>query len=119
MECEVDDDPVTIAREGEGRRQPQSQPASAEHGAALAHVALVASTGVVECGTALHAKRQHAAYDTNSPDQLIVPRVCAAYRHIVFDLSDSIGVQKACDKNVRVGPVELLAPNRMTPPRDA
>ncbi len=55
-------------------------------------------------------KRQLAADDPDSPDQLVPHRAGAADRHVILDLAHAILVQEAGDEDGGVRPVELLAP---------
>ena len=67
-------------------------------------------TRIIEGRTASHAKRQRSPRDFDAPNQLILPGRVArqAYRHEIYQFSDTVRREKAGDQYVGFRPIELF-----------
>src|SRR5580765_520043 len=68
---------------------------------------------IIKGRTASHAKSQRSPRDFDAPNQLILPGRFAgqAYRHEIYEFSDTVRREKAGDQHVGFRPIELFCPD--------
>ncbi len=103
-------DAFAVAGERNVARQCQVQDGRLKDGAMWSNRCTMRRTRIIEGRTAFHPKGQRPSRDSDAPNQLILPWRFArqAYRHEIYQFSDTVRREKAGDQHVGFRPIELF-----------